>query len=169
MEPFSLNLNEMTDKGGRYKRLLIILATIYLVTSAIAFWLLYINNSLNIWLFVGLTFYFLFFIYFGFVGYNAKMYINNDDFAFEYQFGFFTKVPEKIIWETITKVKLSFTHITFYKRSGKRKIVEIGWLPYIKVKEIKNKVHCFCTEKGLPVEIAEYHKEELKIEEIQNT
>jgi len=160
MQPFSINLNEMTDKGGRFKRLLITLAVIYIVTSAIAFWLLYKNNELTIWLFAGLTVYFLFFIYFGFIGYNSKMYINNDDFAFEYQFGFFTKVPEKIIWETITKVKLSFTHITFYKKSGKRKVVEIGWLPYNKVKEIKNKVHCFCTAKAITVEIAEYHREE---------
>ena len=162
MQPFSINLNEMTDKGGRYKRLVITLSAIYIITSAIAIWLLYQSKNLNIWLFVGLTVYFLFFIYFGFVGYNAKMYINIDDFAFEYQFGFFTKVPEKIIWETITKVKLSFTHITFYKKSGKRKVVEIGWLPYVKVKEIKNKVHCFCTEKGVQVELAEYHTEEIE-------
>lgn len=160
MEPFSINLNEMTDKGGRYKRLIIIMSIIYIVTSAIAFWLLYRIDSLNFGLFIGFGAYLLFFIYFGFVGYNAKMYINNDDFAFEYQFGFFSKVPEKIIWETITKVKLSFTHITFFKKTGKRKVVEIGWLSYVKVKEIKNKVHCFCTEKGIPVEIAEYHTEE---------
>ncbi|OFX88864.1 MAG: hypothetical protein A2W99_05205 [Bacteroidetes bacterium GWF2_33_16] len=169
MEPFLINLNEMTDKGGRYKRLLIVLALIFLITSALTYWLLSRQGNTNSWIFLGIGIYFLLFIYFGFVGYNAKMYINNDDFAFEYQFGFFSKVPDKIIWETITKIKLSFTHITFYKKTGKRKVVEIGWLPYVKVKEIKNKVHCFCTEKAIPVEIAEYHTEDEIIEEEQNT
>ncbi|MDA3952362.1 MAG: hypothetical protein PF485_01860, partial [Bacteroidales bacterium] len=91
--------------------------------------------------------------------YNTKMFINADDFAFEYQFGFFRKVPDKIIWETITRVKLGFTYITFYKKTGKRKVIQIGWLPYSKVKEIKNKVHSFCIEKGIEVVVAEYYKE----------
>jgi hypothetical protein len=167
MEPFLINLNEMTDKGTRYKRLLLILSFVFFVTSALTYWLLYNSGQTNIWIFLGIGIYLVLFIYFGFVGYNAKMYINNDDFAFEYQFGFFSKVPEKIIWETITKVKLSFTHITFYKKSGKHKVVEIGWLPYTKVKEIKNKVHCFCTAKAIAVEIAEYHREEEMTEEEQ--
>jgi len=166
MEPISINLNEMTDKGSRYKRLLIILSLIFLVTSVLTYWLLSKLGHTNIWIFIGLGIYFLLFIYFGFVGYNAKMFINIDDFALEYQFGFFSKVPDKVIWETITKVKLGFTYIGFYKKTGKRKVMEIGWLPYTKVKEIKNKIHCLCTEKGIKIEVAEYHKEEVELEQL---
>lgn len=160
MEPCSINLNQMADKGSRYKRLLLILALIFLVTSAFFFWLLYKQDNPNEWIFLGLGVYFLLFIYFGYVGYNAEMFINCDDFALEYQFGFFKKVPDKIIWETLKKVKLGFTYIAFFKKSGKRKVIQVGWLPYQKVKEIKNKVQEICNEKGIEVEIAEYHYEE---------
>jgi len=160
MEPCSINLNQMSDKGNRYKRLILIMAIIFLVTSALTYWLLSINNNPSEWIFLGLGVYFLLFIYFGYVGYNSKMFINCDDFALEYQFGFFSKVPDKIIWETLTKVKLGFTYVAFYKKTGKRKVIQVGWLPYQKVKEIKNKVHEICDEKGIKVEVAEYHYEE---------
>lgn len=159
MESFSISLSEMEDKGKRFKRLLIILTSIFLATSISAYFLFY-KNSPNIWIFFGFGIYLLLYIYFGYVGYNKKMFVNSDDFAIEYQFGFFSKVPDKIIWETITKVKLGFTYIAFHKKTGKRKVMQIGWLPYSKVKEIKNMVNSFCIDKGINVEVAEYHKEE---------
>jgi len=162
MEPFSINLNQMADKGTRYKRLVIILALLFAATSALAYFLILKNNNPNLWIIVGWAIYFLLYLYFGYVGYNTKMFINADDFALEYQFGFFSKVPDKLIWETITKVKLGFTYIAFYKKTGKRKIIKIGWLPYAKVKKIKNMVNSICTEKGIDVVIAEYHKEEVE-------
>ena len=120
MKSFSINLNQMADKGSRYKKLLFTLALIFLITSAIIFWILYRKENPIEWIFLGLGVYFLLFMYFGYVGYNTKMFINVDDFAFEYQFGFFKKVPGKIIWETVTKVKLGFTYIAFFKRTGKK-------------------------------------------------
>lgn len=160
MEAFSINLNQMADKGNRYKRLLFILALVFLITSAITFWILYKKDNPIEWIFLGLGVYFLLFIYFGYVGYNTKMFINGDDFALEYQFGFFKKVPEKIIWETLTKVKLGFTYIAFFKKTGRRKVIKVGWLPYQKVKEIKNNVQAICDEKKIKVEVAEYQYEE---------
>lgn len=158
MKPFSISLNQMTDKGARYKRLLIVLTILFAATSAAAYFIFYKGNNPNLWIFVGWGIYFLLYIYFGFVGYNTKMFINGDDFALEYQFSFFKKVPDKIIWETVIKVKLGFTYIAFYKRTGKRKVIQIGWLPYSKVKEIKNNVNSLCNEKGIDVEVAKYHK-----------
>ena len=159
MEPFSISLSQMTDKGARYKRLLIILTILFVATSVAVYFLFYKGKTPNLWIFVGWGIYFLLYIYFGFVGYNTKMFINGYEFALEYQFSFFSKVPDKIIWETVTKVKLGFTYLAFYKRTGKRKVIQIGWLPYSKVKEIKNKVNSLCIEKGIEVEVAEYHKE----------
>lgn len=158
MEPFSINLNQMADKGGRYKRLVIILASAFVATSAAAYFL-FLNSTMSEWLLIGWGVYLLLYIYFGFVGYNTKMFINADDFALEYQFGFFKKVPQKIIWETVNKVKLGFTYIAFYKKTGKRKVIKIGWLPYAKVKEIKNMVDSFCKEKSIEVVVAEYQSE----------
>jgi hypothetical protein len=155
----------MEDKGARYKRLLIILALSFVATSAAVYFLFLKNDNPNLWILIGWPVYLLFYIYFAFVGYNTKMFINADDFALEYQFGFFSKVPDKLIWETIIKVKLGFTYIAFYKRTGKRKIIKIGWLPYSKVKEIKNMVNSICNEKKIEVIVAEYQKEEVEVEE----
>ncbi|MFP4025334.1 MAG: hypothetical protein ACLFVR_12485 [Thiohalospira sp.] len=160
MKPCTINLNQMADKGRRYKRLVFILALIFLVSSAIVSWLLYRKDNPNEWFFVGLFFYFLLFIYFGIVGYKAKMYIHCDDFALEYQFGFLKKVPEKIIWETLDKIKLGFTSITFFKKSGRKKVLKIGWVPYEKLKQVKNTVQEICTEKGIAIEVAEYKQQE---------
>ena len=160
MEPFSINLNQMTDKGSRYKRLLITLALSFVATSVVAYLLFLRDSKISEWITIIWGVYLLLYIYFGYVGYNSKMFIKGDDFAFEYQFGFFKKVPQIIIWETVTKIKLGFTYIAFYKKTGKRKVIKIDWLPYSKVKEIKNKVNSICKEKGIEVEVAEYHKEE---------
>jgi len=157
MESFSINLKEMVDKGGRYKRLLIVLAIIFLATSLAAFFIFFSKDDPKEWIFLGFAVYALVFFYFGYVGYKSEMFINGDDHALEYQFGFFKKVPEKVIWQTITKVKLGPTYIAFYKRTGKRKVVQFGWLPYAKVVEIKDKVHQICNEKQIEVEVAEYH------------
>jgi hypothetical protein len=160
MEPFSINLNQTANKGSRHKKLVIILALIFLVTALIIFWILYKKDNPVEWIFLGLGIYFLLFIYFGYVGYNTKMFINSDDFALEYQFGFFKKVPERIMWETVKKVKLGFTSITFFKLTGRSKVIRVGWLPYHIVKEIKNHIQAICNEKGIQVEVAEYHYEE---------
>jgi len=154
----------MEDKGKRFKRLLIILTSAFLATTILAYFLFY-KNSPNIWIFLGFGVYLLLYVYFGYVGYNKKMFVNGDDFALEYQFGFFSKVPDKIIWETVTKVKLGFTYIAFYKKTGRRKLMQIGWLPYSKVKEIKNSVNSICEKKGIVVEVAVYHQEQKEEQE----
>lgn len=148
----------MAEKGDRYKRLLIILALVFLVTSAASFLILYQKDDPKEWIFLGFGIYALVFIYFGYMGYKAKLYINADEYALEYRFGFFGKVPEKVIWQTLSKVKFGPTYLAFYKRTGKRKVVQLGWLPYAKVVEIKDKVQHICTEKEIVVEVAEYHK-----------
>jgi hypothetical protein len=158
MEPFSINLNQMAERGGRYKRFIIILAVVFIAISAISFLIFYRKDDPKEWIFVALGVYVILFIYFAFVGYRAKLFINGDDHAFEYQFGFFNKVPDKIIWETLSKVKLGPTYLAFTKRTGRRKQVQIGWLPYAKVIEIKSKVQNVCEEKGIELEVAEYQK-----------
>gem|GEM_PF-244553 len=158
MEPFSINLNQMEERGGRYKRYLLTLGIIFIVISVISFLLLHKKEGTSLWVFLPIVIYILLFIYFAYVGYKTKTFINGDDHALEYQFGFFKKVPEKIIWQTLSKVKLGPTYITFTKRTGKKKTIQIGWLPYAKVKDIKSKVQEICNEKGIEVAVAEYTK-----------
>ncbi len=158
MEPFSINLNQMAEKGGRYKRMLIFLTAIFLIISLGTFFIFYSKDDPKEWIFLAFAVYSLAFIYFGYVGYKAEMFVNSDDYALEYQFGFFKKVPQKIIWETIVKVKLGPTYLAFFKKTGKRKVIQLGWLPYAKVVEIKDKVQKVAVEKNIEVEVADYQK-----------
>jgi len=160
MEACTINLNQTADKGRRFKRFILILTLVFLASAAGVAWLLYQKHDIETWIFISLGIYFLLFLYFGYIGYNAKMFIRCDDFALEYQFGFFKKIPEKIIWETIDKVKLGFTSITFFKKSGRKKVLKIGWVPYEKLKKAKNTVQAVCTEKGITLEVAEYKEQE---------
>ena len=98
MEPISISLSQMKDKGSRYKRLIIILAISFILTSIAAYFIFYQENNPSIWILIGWGVYLLAYIYFGFVGYSKEMFVNADEFALEYQFGFFSKVPEKIIF-----------------------------------------------------------------------
>jgi hypothetical protein len=160
MEPFIINLNQMDETSGRFRRFLVILAIFFILISALSFTFFYSKDDPKEWIFAVLGFYALVFIYFAYVGRKAKIYFSADDFAIEFQFGFFMKTPNAIIWETIKKVKIGPTYITFFKRSGKGKKVQLGWLPYAKVIEIKKKVKCFSESKGLEVEIAEFNKDQ---------
>jgi hypothetical protein len=158
MESFSINLNQAQEKGKRFKKYILLLGIIYVVTSAVLFFIMLRRNDPKEWIFLINGIYALGLIAFGFWGHKQKFYINGDDYALEYQFGFFSKVPERIIWQTITKVRIGPAYIAFYKRTGKRKVVQLSWLPYAKVMEIKTKIQEFTTEKGLEVEIADFQR-----------
>lgn len=158
MESFSINLNQMSERGGRYKRYIILSTLIFIVLSVASFAMLYRRHDPREWVFLLIAAYAVVFFYFIITGYKAKLFINGDDFALEYQFNFFMKTPNKIIWQTITNAKIGPTYLAFYKRSGKRKLILLGWLPYAKVVEIKEKVNSICQAKGISVQVVEYQK-----------
>lgn len=165
MEPFKINLNQMAETSGRYRRFLITMAVCLIIASALSFATFYNKHNNSEWAFILLGVYAIVFTYFAFTGYKVKLFFGADEFAIEYQFEFFIKTPNTIIWETLTKIKLGPTYITFFKRSGKGKKVHIGWLPYAKVIEIKNKLKCFSESKGIPVEVAGFTKDHSLSEE----
>lgn len=158
MEPFKIDLNQSTETGSKYKRFIITLAIIYFASSIAAFLFFYFKNDPVEWVFIGAAIWGLLMASFGFIGSKAKLYFSADDYAIEYQFGFLVKTPTAIIWETVKKVKLGPTYITFFKRSGKGKKVAIGWLPYAKVIEIKDLIKQYAESKGIPTEIGELKK-----------
>lgn len=158
MEPFKINLNQSSETGNKYKRFIITLAIIYFASSIAAFLFFYLKNDPVEWFFIGAAAWGLIMAYFAFIGYKTQLYFSADDYAIEYQFGFLVKTPTAIIWETIRKVKLGPTYMTFFKLSGKGKKISLGWLPYAKVIEIKDKIKQFADAKGIAVEIGELHK-----------
>jgi hypothetical protein len=158
MEAFSLNLNQSEEKGKRFKRFVFLLAVIYIVTSGILFYISYKKGNPLEWIFLINVFYGALLVLTGYWGHKRKFYISGDDHALEYQFGFFSKVPEKIIWQTIKKVRIGPAYVAFYKRTGKRKVIQLSWLPYAKVVVIKDLIQKASTEKNIEIEIAEFHK-----------
>jgi hypothetical protein len=158
MEPFKIDLNQSTETGSKYKRFIFTLAIVYFLSSLAAFFIFYSKNDPVEWVFVGAAVWGLIMFSFAFIGSKAKLYLRADDFAIEYQFGFLVKTPNAIIWETVKKVKLGPTYITFFKLTGKGKKVTIGWLPYAKVIEIKEKIKQYAESKGIPTEIGELVK-----------
>ena len=115
MEPFKINLNQMAETSGRYKRFLLILALVLVIVSVVVFILFSHENNPKEWIFLSYGFIAIMYIYFAYVGYVAKIYFSADNFAIEYQFGFFMKTPTANIWEVIDKVRLGPTYITFFK------------------------------------------------------
>lgn len=158
MEPFSINLNETEEMGARFKRFAILLAGIFVLTGFIFYLLSQVVSQAVLYLLVALYLLQLsYFLYLLFAGSRAKIFIGADDYALEYQFSMLRKVPEQIIWQTIKKVRLGPTYIAFFKRSGKKKVIALGWLPYAKVLDIKDRVRKICNEKEIAVEVADYH------------
>lgn len=158
MEPFHINLNKTEETSGRFKQFIIILSAITIVIAAVSYFLFFRNNEVRIWFFIPFLIYLGIFIYFAYIGYKAKIYFMSDEFAIEYQFGFFKQRPTTIIWETVHKVKIGPTYISFLKRSGRGKKLELGWLPYKKLVEIKERIEHCAQKKEIIIEIAEYNK-----------
>ena len=158
MEPFRINLNQMAETSGRYRRFLIILSVLFIAAATVSFLILNQQDDPKEWIFLAFGIYGLGFIYFAFAGRKAKIYFSADEFAIEYQFGFFMKTPTAIMWDVIDKVRIGPTYITFFKKSGKGKKVQLGWLPYKKVVEIKERIQQCSNNKGIEVEIAEFSK-----------
>lgn len=158
MEPFKINLNQMAETSGRYRRFLLILALILVIVSAVIFVIFDHKNDPKEWIFLSFSFIAIMYIYFAYVGYVAKIFISADDFAIEYQFGFFMKTPTAIIWEVIDKVRIGPTYITFLKKSGRDKKLELGWLPYKKIVEIKEHIQEYSEIKGIKIEVVEVNK-----------
>ncbi|MDD2562728.1 MAG: hypothetical protein PHU27_00735 [Salinivirgaceae bacterium] len=155
MESFNVNLNKTSEKGGRYKRFLIIISAVLIGITLITFTIFYLNGVHNKSVYIIPACYLITFIYFAFKGRKTALYINADLVALEYQLGFYRHAPIAILWQTIKKVKLGPTYISFFKRSNKRKTIYLGWLPYTKIIEIKSNVERMCKTLNIDIEYGE--------------
>lgn len=156
MNSFYIDLNEIASKKPRIIRLLLfgaIMCTALVITSI---GILISKNSPMEWFILIPTLYLTIYIYFAWITYRAKLFIQADSFCFEYKFGLFKRDKNIILWETIKRVKVGPAYIAFYKKSGRRRVVSISWLPYVKVIEIKDKLTRLVKIKGIPIEIADF-------------
>ncbi|MCB8964294.1 MAG: hypothetical protein H6536_04545 [Bacteroidales bacterium] len=162
MEAFYIDLNEMTNKKTKLYKIWAFGAIVFLVLAIVSVAFFQKRFGKAEWPIVIMAVYFALYVYYAWITYKAKLYIKSDEYALEYSFGMLKRTSEAIIWDTIVKVKLGPTYIAFYKRSGKRKVIRLGWLPYAKVVEIKDSICKMSEFKSIPCERAEYQHFESK-------
>lgn len=159
MHQFNINLNELSHRRKRKFHTWGCVALLVLTVTALAFKPLRQHVGPKFWIATGLlTAYLAAYIYFARTAARAQLYIKCDDYALKYKFGMLTKSARVIIWDVIAHVKFGPAYVLFYKRNGKKKNMRIGWLPYNKVVDIKNKIEQVCKEKGIPYEFSKYNK-----------
>ena len=160
MESFNINLNKSSAKEDRLKKYLLIISFVLLFLMLITYGILYINNVRNEWTYILLGFYVAAYIYFAFQGQKTNLYINADTTVLEYQLGYYRRAPIAILWQSIKRVKIGPTYVAFYKKSNKRKVIHLGWLPYAKIIEIKNNIETLCKNLKIDIEYGEIIKNE---------
>ncbi|MGE0078842.1 MAG: hypothetical protein AB7S48_13365 [Bacteroidales bacterium] len=162
MESFFIDLNEMAHKKSKLYKVWAFGALMFVVFGVGSSMLLKDKFGGAMWPVIVMAVYLLLYIYYAWTTYNAKLYVQADEYAVEFSFGMIKRTAEIIIWDTVTKVKLGPTYVAFFKRTGKRKVVSLGWLPYAKVVEIKDRLEQVCGFKGIQCDRAEYQHFEKK-------
>ena len=156
MDSFYIDLNEMTNKKPRLIKMWLFGAVIFALLFVLSFVVLSSRNHKVEWYYIAGIVYFGLYIYFAWSAYKNKLYIQADNFALEYKFGLLARSTKSIMWATITKVKVGPTYMNFFKKSGRKNSIKIGWLPYNKVVEIKDSVVKMCETLEIPLEKSEF-------------
>ncbi|RPH30980.1 MAG: hypothetical protein EHM93_14945 [Bacteroidales bacterium] len=156
MVNFYIDLNEYSSKKPRIIRLLIFGAIVCLgftITSLAIF--LTLKSSLE-WFFLIAASYIALYIYFAWVAFKTNIFVKANDNGIVFKFGIRNGSKDYILWDSIKKVKIGPAYITFFKKSGRRKRVQLGWLTYSRVVEIKDKVVALCDNKGITYEVVDF-------------
>lgn len=156
MDSFNIDLNEMTNKKPRLIRMWLIGLVIFVLLFVFSFVILASRNHKVEWYYVAGIIYLGLYFYFAWSAYKNKLYIQADNFALEYKFGLLARSTKSIMWATIVKVKVGPTYINFFKKSGRKNTMKIGWLPYHKVVEIKDSIIKMAETLEIPVEKTEF-------------
>jgi hypothetical protein len=155
MESFKIDLNEMSSKKPRVRKLLVLGAIICLGFMVASFAIFLTLDSKLEWYFMVAAIYFALYVHYAWISYKADLFVKADTLGFDYNFGLIKRSKNSISWDTVSKVKFGPAYVRFIKRSGRRKLVQLNWLPYAKVIEIKDSLIKICEYKKVPYEKAE--------------
>ncbi|NVO09716.1 MAG: hypothetical protein HXX16_07140 [Bacteroidales bacterium] len=167
MTSFYVDLNEASSKKPRIRRLLIFGATIclgFILFSLSIF--LFFRSSLE-WFFLVAGLYLVLYLYYAWVTYKTSLFVKADTVCFEYKFGSLKGSKSAILWDVVSKVKLGPAYVAFYKKSGRRKMVQLNWLPYSKVVEIKESLIKMCEFKNIEYQKVDLIKYTKKIKKLK--
>lgn len=162
MKDTYIDLNEFSTKKQRVFNLLIYgtLACVGLMILSVA--LLYMYSGTFEYNLLVMPIYLLLYIYFLWVSLKAKLFIKVDENSIVLKFGIRRSSRDIILWDSIKKVRVGPTYIAFFKKTGKKKRYMLGWLPYVKVIEIKDKLIEVFESNGIVYEVADFIKYEHK-------
>ena len=153
---FYIDLNEYSSKKPRVIRQLIFGAIICLsltLTSLSIF--LTMNSSLE-WFFLIAAVYVALYIYFAWLTFKTKLYVKADENGIEFKFGIRSKTANYLNWGLIKRIGIGYAYISFFKKSGKRRRIQLSWLPYSKVVKIKENLIEVCKHRGISYEIVDF-------------
>ena len=158
MSSFYIDLNEFSSKKPRIFRLLILgaIVCLSLVLSSLSIFLT-MNSSLE-WFFLIAAIYVALYIYFAWITFKTKLYVKADAKGIEFKFGIRSKTANYINWDLIKRIGIGYAYLSFVKKSGKRRRIQLGWLPYSKVVDIKEKVIEMCKYRGIAFEMIDFIK-----------
>lgn len=158
MTYFNLDLNEYSKRKPRVIRLLIMGALVCLgFTIASLAIFLTLKSSLE-WFFLIAAIYLALYIYFAWIAFKTKLYVKADENGIVFKFGIRENTKDFIIWDSIKKLRVGPAYVAFLKKSGKWKRIQLGWLHYTSVIEIKDKVVEVCRKKGISYEVVDFIK-----------
>ena len=155
MESFYVDLSDISSKKPRVKRQLLFGAIIILVLIISSLAVFLTRQSSLEWYFIIVSIYLALYTYYAWLTYKAILFVKGDDTGFHYNFGLLKRSKNIILWDVVTKVKLGPAYIRFFKKSGRRKLIQLNWLPYSQVIEIKDSLIKMCKSKNIPYEKAE--------------
>ncbi len=164
MDNLFIDLNEYSIKKQKLFRLIIFgaLLCLLLLLFSILF-LRYLNKPAEYLLITSFVYLALYF-YFVWVSYKTKLFIKADEKCIILKFGIRSRSKDIILWDTIRKVRIGPTYIALMKKSGRRRRYMLGWLPYYKVIEIKDKLIDFLDTRNVDYEVVDFIKYQDKVE-----
>lgn len=89
---------------------------------------------------------------------RTKYYVRSDEQIIEYKLHAMDRLKQQLLWDSIERVKFGATYVAFYKRTGKRKLLKMGWLTYDSVIRIKRQLQQACAERDIPYEVAQIYR-----------
>jgi hypothetical protein len=153
---FNIDLNEYSSKKSQIIKLLIYGAIVCISFMVISYSVFlqyrpYLEN-----LFLISSIYLALYLYFAWITFNTKLFVKADTSGIEFKFGILKRSKDYIIWDTVKRIRIGPAYITFYKKSGRNKRIQLGWLPYSKVIEIKEKIVGICKAKEIEFEEVDF-------------
>ena len=116
-----------------------------------------IKTSLE-WISLIFAIYIALYIYFAWITLETKLFVKADNNGIEFKFGIRFSSKNYFIWDAVKNVRIGYAYIVIYKKSGRRNRVQLGWLPYGKVIEIKESLEGICRDKRIPCEKVDFIK-----------